>query len=304
MGENITQTEEAAPLEPPKRSRRRVIVGLAITAILAIGLFLVSFIHTLQIRQTARQHLDQRGYMLHTALIGGEWVRKLAAKWNLPEPVRVIGFQNKKRVKIEPPAGSPEIGIGRVVSRNVDLTEQDWQALQQLPLLTRLELIGADEPGGFPTDEHLADLHRWPRLRHLRIDSGSFTDDGLRHLAPLTELRLLMIAGSDITGQGLAHLTRLPLRRLTLSRNPNLADGELAHLERTSIVWLNLYKSTGITDAALIHLREIESLNNVRFEDTSVTRAAAAEAFGPGVFVDLVHMRALNLGPPGPGDQP
>jgi hypothetical protein len=67
------------------------------------------------------------------------------------------------------------------------------------------------------TDDSLAHLRAFPRLRVLRLNCNAVTDAGLAHLKGLTDLRVLNLEFTQVTDAGLAHLKGLTnLQELTL----------------------------------------------------------------------------------------
>jgi hypothetical protein len=69
------------------------------------------------------------------------------------------------------------------------------------------------------TDDVLARLKVFPRLRALTINSEAVSDEGLRHLRELPGLRELTLIRVPVTAEGIGTLKTLPhLHRLTLFR--------------------------------------------------------------------------------------
>jgi hypothetical protein len=105
---------------------------------------------------------------------------------------------------------------------------------------------------------------------------GRITDDELAHLKGFSRLRLLDIKAANITDAGLVHLQQLDgLEDLTLESVP-VTDAGLLHIGRiTSLTYLNLY-DTPITDAGLKHLTGLHNLKTLCVQKTNVTAQGAA----------------------------
>jgi hypothetical protein len=91
---------------------------------------------------------------------------------------------------------------------------------------------GREYRKGRASDDLLARLVWFDRLRELSLERTLVTDAGLAHLAGLKSLRRLNLRGSPITDAGLLHLARLPgLQEIDL-RETRVTAAEVAALRQ------------------------------------------------------------------------
>src|SRR6185503_15661559 len=93
------------------------------------------------------------------------------------------------------------------------ITDQGMQELKNLPGIVELSLYFAESV----TDEGMAVLKGWKKLRRLNIHGAKFSDTTLEHIAGITTLESLNIGSGMVTDIGLERLTSLPnLKELTI----------------------------------------------------------------------------------------
>src|SRR5262249_30160375 len=101
----------------------------------------------------------------------------------------------------------------------------------------------------YVTDEGLAAIKGWRKLRRLNVHGTKISDTTMEHIAGITTLEELDAGSAMITDVGLERLTSMPnLKRLTIGGN-KLGDGGLQALrEMPGITYLDLNGRQG-TDA-------------------------------------------------------
>jgi penicillin V acylase-like amidase (Ntn superfamily) len=177
------------------------------------------------------------------------------------------------------------------------LTDADVRALQGLPKLKSLGLMGApigDEAlevmkslpalrelnviGTRVTDAGLVHLQGLTQLEYLGLKGTAVTDAGLEHLKGLTGLTNLNLADTRVTDAGLVHLAGLPRLEAVNLSNDDVTDAGLAHLARNpSLAGLNL-SGTRVTDAGLVNLKPLPKLTKLNVSGTAVTQEGVKDA--------------------------
>jgi Acyl-coenzyme A:6-aminopenicillanic acid acyl-transferase len=180
---------------------------------------------------------------------------------------------------------------------NPKLTNADVRALQGMPKLHGLGLIGA--PIGdtalavvrtFPalrvlnlagtkvTDAGLVQLKDLTALEQLSLKGTAITDAGLAHLANLTGLTILSLADTRVSDAGLAHLTGMTRLEVLDLSNDNVSDAGLAYLgQLPSLAGINV-SGTKITDAGLVQLKQLPKLTKLNVTGTAVTEQGVKDA--------------------------
>ena len=177
---------------------------------------------------------------------------------------------------------------------SIILSPQDaklfWDAIAQLPRLTRLEASGGlTQPGNIqalarhdrlirlslrwanaaPSDYIV--LQKLPRLEHLDLSDAPISDDHLKFIVQAPSLKSLDLHHARITNQGLATMVEMPqLEHLWLSGTEVGDDGIALLRGHPSLVELDLCY-TAITDASLTHLATIPHLAELDLSSTAVT---------------------------------
>ena len=173
------------------------------------------------------------------------------------------------------------------------ITDPDLRKLNQLPHLTRLDLSltrvtdqGMQEIKNLPgivdlnlyyaeyvTDEGLAAIKGWKKLRRLNVHGTKISDTTLEHIAGITTLEQLNIGSAMITDVGLERLTSMPnLKQLTMGGN-KLGDAGLQALRQMpgltyldlngrqgtdANIWANSMSDRGLD--AILSLKELREL--------------------------------------------
>ncbi|WP_197443157.1 DUF1549 domain-containing protein [Lignipirellula cremea] len=123
------------------------------------------------------------------------------------------------------------------------------------------------------TDEHLQQLHAFPKLNYLAILSPLVTDAGLEPLRDLPELDTLLLSESGITDAGLEQLASLQkLERLYLA-NTQITDAGLKKLAALPQLKTLSLEHTAITDAGLAELKALPQLETLLLSHTQITDA-------------------------------
>ena len=122
------------------------------------------------------------------------------------------------------------------------------------------------------TDEGLAPLARFTKLRALRLPAGTISGTGLSVLRELPALSELALGSSPITDEGLKHLrgTKLTSLDLPLTKITDAGLDDISIL--TSLTLLNL-QGTLITDEGLQKLKTLKELRSLNVTGTKVTEA-------------------------------
>jgi Leucine-rich repeat (LRR) protein len=135
--------------------------------------------------------------------------------------------------------------------------------------VTTLDLNGSPV-----TDELLAHLKHFPRLRRLGLPGAVFvTDRGLQHLEGLTELTSLNLNGTAVGDAGLAHLrglTRLTWLDLT---DTQVTDAGLEHVGKLTKLKTLLLLNAKVTDEGLRHLKGLTELEFLALGRPQATKA-------------------------------
>lgn len=200
--------------------------------------------------------------------------------------VRKLGGSVRQNLKL------PDRPLAGVRIENDQMSDDDLAFLEQLPLLSSLELAG-----GNLTDKALAHVRPLESLTSLTIDRARLTDDGLeqlsalrqltklklthapitdaalKHLSRLDELESLDLSATEVTGSGLGQLRTTRLRTLVLDET-NVTDKTIAAVARlTSLETLSL-KGTAIGNHGLLRLRNVKSLKTIDVSQTAVNNEA------------------------------
>ncbi len=147
--------------------------------------------------------------------------------------------------------------------------DQGMQEIRNLPGIVDLNLYFAE----YVTDEGLAAIKGWRRLKRLNVHGTKISDTTLEHISGITSLEQLNIGSAMVTDVGLERLSTLPrLKELTMGGNelgdaglqalrqmPGLAYLDLSGRQGTdSNVWAIAMSDTGLD--ALLTLRDLREL--------------------------------------------
>jgi Leucine-rich repeat (LRR) protein len=149
------------------------------------------------------------------------------------------------------------------------ITDHGLQQLKNAPAIVDLNLYYAEQI----TDEGMAALKNWKRLKRLNLRGTKITDTTLEHLANVTTLEALDAGFAQITDVGLDRLTPLQnLKELVIGGNkltdtglqswrqfPGLASLSLGGSQRTdSGLWTISLTESGLD--AIMTLKELREL--------------------------------------------
>ena len=147
------------------------------------------------------------------------------------------------------------------------ITDQGMQEIKNLPGIVEFSLYYAE----YVTDEGLAAIKGWKRLKRLNVHGTKISDTTLDHISGIAALESLNIGSAMITDVGLERLVSLPnLKELTIGGN-KLGDAGLQALRQMpGLTYLDLNGRQG-TDANVwtigmsdIGLGAILTLNQLR----------------------------------------
>src|SRR3954447_12765130 len=156
------------------------------------------------------------------------------------------------------------------------ITDQGMQELRNLPGIVELNLHFAE----YVTDEGLAAIKGWKRLKRLNVHGTKISDTTLEHISGITTLESVNIGSAMVTDVGLERLTTLPnLKELTMGGN-ELGDAGLQALRQMpGLTYLDLSGRQGtdsnvwaiaMSDTGLEAVLSLKELRELRFGCTSV----------------------------------
>ncbi len=184
------------------------------------------------------------------------------------------------------------------------ITDQGMQELKSLSGIVDLNLYYAE----YVTDEGMAAIKGWRKLKRLNVHGAKFSDTTLEHISGITTLESLNIGSGMVTDIGLERLTSLPnLKELTIGGN-KLTDAGLQALHQMhSLTYLDLGGRQGtdanvwairMSDVGLDAILSIKGLRDLRFECTSIGVGLEGAKFADVSYVSvttgwLEKMKAL-----------
>ena len=158
------------------------------------------------------------------------------------------------------------------------------------------------------TDEGLAVIKGWKKLKRLNVRGAKFSDTTLDHISGITTLESLNIGSGMVTDIGLERLTTLPnLKELTIGGNKLTDAGLQALRQMPALQYLDLGGRQG-TDANIWAIRmsgvgldailSLKNLRELRFACTSVGVGLEGARFADVTYVSvttgwLEKMKAL-----------
>ncbi|MEZ5404367.1 MAG: hypothetical protein R2729_32100 [Bryobacteraceae bacterium] len=165
------------------------------------------------------------------------------------------------------------------------ITDQGMQALKNLPGVTDLNLRFAE----YVTDEGLAAIKGWKKLRRLNIHGAKISDTTLEHIAGISTLESLDIGSAMITDVGPERLAALTnLKELTLGGN-ELGDAGLQALRlMPGLTYLDVSGRQGtdanvwaiaMSDKGLDAVLTLRNLRELRFGCTSIGIGVEGQRF-------------------------
>ena len=179
------------------------------------------------------------------------------------------------------------------------ITDQGMQELKNLPGVEDLNLRYAE----YVTDEGLAAIKGWKKLKRLNIHGTKISDTSLEHISGVTSLESLNMGSAMVTDVGLERLTSLPnLKELTMGGN-KLGDAGLQALRQMpGLTYLDLGGRQGtdaniwaisISDRGLDAILTLKELRELRFGCTSIGIGLEGQRFAT-VSANSVSIRWLE----------
>ena len=156
------------------------------------------------------------------------------------------------------------------------ITDQGMQELKGLSGIVELNLYFAE----YVTDEGLAAIKAWKKLRRLNVHGTKVSDTSLEHISAITTLESVNVGSAMLTDVGLERLTTLPnLKELTMGGN-ELGDAGLQALRQIpTLTYLDLSGRQGtdsnvwaisMSDVGLEAVLTLKNLRELRFGCTSI----------------------------------
>src|SRR5689334_11779760 len=166
------------------------------------------------------------------------------------------------------------------------ITDQGMQEIKKLPGIVELNLRFAE----YVTDEGLAVVKDWKKLKRLNVHGTKISDTTLDHIASVSTLESLNIGSAMITDVGLERLISLPnLKELTMGGN-ELGDAGLQALRQMpGLTYLDLSGRQGtdknvwtiaMSDTGLEAVLTLKQLRELRFACTSIGVGIEGAKFG------------------------
>lgn len=157
------------------------------------------------------------------------------------------------------------------------ITDRGLQQLKSAQSIVELNLYYAEQI----TDEGLATIKGWKRLKRLNVRGTRITDSTLEHAASIPTMEALDVGYAQVTDVGLDHLASLTnLRELSLGGN-KLTDAGLQSLRYlTALTHLDLAGvqrtdsglwSVSLTDPGIGAIATLKNLRYVRFDGLPVS---------------------------------
>ena len=157
------------------------------------------------------------------------------------------------------------------------LTDHGLQQLKNAPAITDLNLHYAEQI----TDEGMAAIKGWKKLKRLNLRGTKVTDTTLEHLAEVLTLEALDVGYAQITDVGLDRLTPLQnLRELTIGGNKLTDVGLQALRQLSSLTSLSLggeqrtdsgLWSISLTETGVDAIATLQNLRELRMDGMPVT---------------------------------
>jgi len=180
------------------------------------------------------------------------------------------------------------------------ITDQGLQEIKSLPGIVELSLYYAE----LVTDEGLAAIKDWKKLKRLNVHGTKISDTTLEHISGITTLESLNVGSALVTDVGIERLASLPnLKELTIGGN-ELGDAGLQGLRQIAgLTYLDLSGRQGtdsnvwaisMSDLGLDAVLSLKSLRELRLGCTSVGVGIEGQRFATVSAMD-VNIRWLEM---------
>lgn len=156
------------------------------------------------------------------------------------------------------------------------VTDQGMQELRGLPGIVDLNLRFAE----YVTDEGLAAIKSWRKLKRLVLHGTKVSDTALEHIAAISTIETLDLGSVMLTDVALERLTALPnLKALTIGGNELGDSGLQALRQMPGLTYLDLSGRQGtdsnvwaisMSDVGLEAVLTLSQLRDLRFGCTSI----------------------------------
>jgi internalin A len=156
------------------------------------------------------------------------------------------------------------------------ITDQGMQEIRNLPGIVELNLHFAE----YVTDEGLAAIKGWRRLKRLNVHGTKISDTTLDHISGIAALESVNVGSAMITDVGLERLSSLPnLKELTVGGNEVGDAGLQALRQMPGLTYLDLNGRQGtdsnvwaisMSDSGLEAILSLKELRELRFGCTFV----------------------------------
>jgi internalin A len=165
------------------------------------------------------------------------------------------------------------------------ITDQGMQEIRSLPGIVELNLHFAE----YVTDEGLAAIKGWKRLKRLNVHGAKISDTTLDHISSIASLESVNVGSAMITDVGLERLTSLPnLKQLTIGGNEVGDAGLQALRQMPGLTYLDLNGRQGtdsnvwsiaMSDRGLEAVLSLKELRELRFGCTFVGVGVEGDRF-------------------------
>jgi internalin A len=156
------------------------------------------------------------------------------------------------------------------------ITDQGMVELKNAPGIVELSLYFAE----YVTDEGLAAIKDWKKLKRLDVHGTKISDTTLEHISGITTLESVNIGSANVTDVGIERLVSLPnLKELTLGGNQFGDAGLQALRQMPGLTYLDLNGRQGtdsniwaltISEVGLDAILTLKELRELRFGCTSI----------------------------------
>ncbi len=173
------------------------------------------------------------------------------------------------------------------------ITDQGMQELKGLTGIVDLNLRYAE----YVTDEGLAAIKGWRKLKRLNVHGAKISDTTLEHIAGITSLENLNIGSAMVTDIGLERLTSLPnLKELTIGGNKLTDAGLQALRQMPGLTFLDLGGRQGtdanvwavrMSDVGLDAVLSLKGLRDLRMACSSIGVGIEGQRFAEVRYISV-----------------